>query len=505
MNRRTFVATALAGASLAPFAALAPVRAALQTTGAVDVVERFGFVPDGRTDNYDAFHRFAAEVNRRGGGRYVFPPGTYYVGRYRGEPGRAEVRNSVLRGCDGLALSGAGAKILLNGRYHRGPGQGRLKSSFMPFDLWNCRNVRISGFEIDGGVRNMTRDPGTTEIYSHLIALNGCVDVVLEDLDLHHSQTDGVYLYQAGFSPRARAGTACRNVTLTNVRCHNNARGGLAALNVYGLLATDCRFSENGTTGLGTYRGHAPGFGVDVEPDQFNASDVDVKTGNLEFRRCQFNDNISAILAAYAGRYRGYLRVIDCTSSNRFGHPNHMIVAWPGALVQGGRHDAGKGTVWTAWQQERGGDLTLRGTEILTSGLYGVFHAFPGNLVRLEDVRITGTHSEPGTHGIVLGIQADPGGGRRNVLRGCEIFIPAARRSRKLAYDYEVSLHRTLSEGNLFRTDLPAAGGAHFCTEYAAGTVARGDRYRGTAPGPGDSFRPYHMARHDSRQPFSKG
>src|SRR5918993_5765275 len=82
MKRRDFVAGLLGTAAL-PLGATA-FRAAAQPAGeAVNVVERFGLVADGRTDNYLAFHRWAAHVNRVGGGHYVFPPGTYYVHKYR--------------------------------------------------------------------------------------------------------------------------------------------------------------------------------------------------------------------------------------------------------------------------------------------------------------------------------------------------------------------------------------------------------------------------------------
>src|SRR5687768_9928269 len=82
MHRRDFVTGLLCSAAL-PLGAVA-FRAAAQPAGEpVDVVERFGFVADGRTDNYDAFHRWAAHVNRVRGGNYLFPPGTYFVRKVR--------------------------------------------------------------------------------------------------------------------------------------------------------------------------------------------------------------------------------------------------------------------------------------------------------------------------------------------------------------------------------------------------------------------------------------
>lgn len=500
LDRRTFLGGLNAGLTLPGVGA----RAQPAPGPAIDVVRAFGFVPDGRTDNYHAFHRWAAHVNRIRGGNYLFPPGVYYVHRFRTPaPGAREaVSNSSIVGCDGLAISGYGARILLNGRFHRSPGRGFDHAIFMPFEFAWCRNVRIAGFEVDGGVLGMTRDPRASEVYAHLIALGGCSNVELEDLHLHHSQTDAVYVYQAGWEPGRRRGAACRNVTLRRVRCAKNARGGLAALQVSNLLCVDCAFSNNGA-GLGRYMAHAPGFGVDVEPDYYSASDVDIRTSNLEFRNCRFEGNVSAFLAAYSRRYAGYLRLIGCASSNPLGHPHHLIICWPGALVEGGEHDLGTGTFYPSWQGEHGGDVTIRNCLIRTAGLYGLLHAEQGNLVRLDGVRVTGTHRVPGSHGWALAVQADPGGGRRNSVRNCEIFIPAQRKSPVYPFDYEVSFHHTVSEQNLFRTDLSASGGQHFCVEYGRATVARNDRYQGTLAGPRDSFRPGHMSEHDTRLAFT--
>lgn len=513
MHRRDFVAGLLCSAAL-PLGAVAFRAAAQAGAEPVNVVERFGFVGDGRTDNYDAFHRWAAHVNRVRGGHYVFPPGTYFIRRYRTKIHETrdprEIINPIIDQADGLTITGYGAKIRLNGAFHRsnrkgpdGRAVGLYTGVVMPFTIHRSRNVTIKGFEIDGGVREMSREIDVAECYAGLIALHGCTGVLLEDLDLHHCQTDGVYLTSSFEGTRlggGRPSLANRDVVIRRVKSHDNARGGCGVFHVYGLLCEDCAFNNNGRQGK--YLPHPPQFGVDVEPD-YVLPDVDILTGNIEFRRCEFMGNISALLAGYADRYRGYLRVIDCRSSSAPEGLYHMILNWRGGLVQGGVHDAGDAVIGLSWQEQTGGDMTVRDCEIRCSGLYGVSHYFDGNLARLENVKIVGTQREPGTHGELLLIRANPGGGRRNVLKGCEIVVPAARKSRANAYDYEVLLHHTRSEGNIFRTDLPATGGQHFAVGYDASSVARGDRFRGTAPGPGDSIRPGHNSSHDTRLPFS--
>lgn len=494
---------------LATTAAATPQSTSAETT-ATNVAEAFGFVPDGTTDNYAAFHRFAAHVNHVGGGNYMFPPGTYFVHTFRipkvsGHP-YGGTKNSIIDRVSGLRIRGHGARIRLNGAFHRsarsiqgGGPVGHETGPFMPFEIHRSRDVEIHGFEIDGGVLSTTRDRDLGESYASLIAIHGCSNVLLEDLDLHHCQTDGIFISSSFLG--GKPSIASRNIRLNRVKCRDNARGGLAVIQVVGLECANCAFSGNGRQ-LGRYQPHAPRFGVDIEPDYADPTWVDALTGDISFRNCDFADNGSALLAGYTDRFKGYLRVIDCRSSNRQNGSYHMVLCWPGAVIEGGRHDAGDGTIWLSWQGQRGGEILIRNTEILTSALYGIIHGYNGNLVQLDQVHISGTHKIAGTHGQVLAIQADPGAGRRNLVRRCEIFIPSSRKSRDHNYDYEVSFRYTLSQSNLFRTNLTAVDQEHFCTEYGVLAVARSDSFRGTLPGPSDSFRPVHNSTHDTRERY---
>ncbi len=516
MHRREFLAgTAASAAAVRPRAA---------ADSAVNVVTAFGFVPDGRTDNYAAFRRLAAAATARGGGRYRFPPGEYYVARYRTTKAYQrpeylaarpqDVTNARYQRCRGLELIGTGAKIRLNGRFHRsarlnseGVISGLLAGVFMPFELSHCENVTISGFEIDGGVLQMTKDAGVDEAYAYLVALHACRNVTLRDLHLHHCQTDGILLHDDSMLSGAR-GTACRDIRIERVRCINNARGGLAPLQVLGLICTDSAFNGN-AYGTGNYGHHAPGFGVDVEPDHRRPADVDTKTGNLHFERCEFMDNASAFLAAYTDSFQGYLRIINCNSRNGNNTPNPIILCWPGpvlrqggALFQGGTHDLGSGTFWTGWSGEYGGDLIVKDASFSGDGPYGIFHAHENNRVTLDGVTLVGRHSSGGA-GAFPAIEADPGGGRRNVVRNCRFVIPAARKSPQPPYEPVSSINFADCSGNRFETDLPGRGGAQFVVYYHPNARISGDRFRGTAPGLHDTITP-NGALFDTRQAFSR-
>lgn len=517
MNRREMIGGMVSASALVRATGWGAVAAACGSgtalaQGAVDVVERFGFVGDGRTDNYEAFHRLADHASRTGGGSYVFPAGTYYVARHRERPygfrDRRFVMNAEYLDCDRLTLSGYGAKIVLNGRFHRSGRRGTdgltvgiHTAVFMPFEFRRCRNLTISGFEMDGGNARMTRDGPVTEGYSHLIALNSCSDVLLQDLDLHHGQVDGIYLSDDVANGGPTPGRACRNIRLRNVKCRNNARGGLAVIQVFGLSAVECEFSGNGYPG-GNYVYHPPGFGVDIEPDRAREGvDIDTKTGNLEFVRCNFYDNVSAILAAYSNSFKGYCRFIDCNTRNRQGD-NHIIANWPGegVLIEGGEHDAGPGCIYLSWQGQTGCRTTLRNLTIRSSNQFGLLHAFDGNLAVVEGCSLIGTHRTPNLGNFPF-IAADPGRGRRNVFARNRIFLPAASKDRSQAMDVGPNIHHTDLTGNEYSTDL-AIRGEYFLAAFDPSCSVRNERFRGRFPGPQDTIRP--TPDHDSRTPYSR-
>lgn len=509
MKRRTFLAGAAAAAVLGPKVA----RASVQREEAINVVERFGFVPDGRADNYAAFHRLADFANAARGGRFHFPEGDYAVQRYRTAPyGTRDpqvVRNATFLDLDRLELSGRGARILLNGRFHRSGQMGRdgltlgiHNVHFMPFDIRRCRNVRIAGLEIDGGAGDTTRDIAVLEGYAHLIALNSCTDVLLEDLDLHHALSDGIFLGDDVSHTGVLPGRVCRNVRLRNVKCRHNARGGLAPLHVLGLLAEDCDFSGNGFPGR--HGGHAPGFGIDFEPDRNRVGiDVDSLTGNAEFRRCTLFDNGSAILAAYIASYTGYCRFIDCDTRNGNDQGNHIIASWPGEglLIQGGQHDAGVGLINLSWQQP-GGTTRLKGLTLRSRNAFGILHAYAGNLAMVEDCDIIGTHREP-DDGPFIFFGQDPGGGRRNLFRGNRLFLPAAHKGIGAPFQVECTFANTDLADNLYRTDLARPGEFFARNADPATCSARNERFQGAFPGRQDSFRPEISETYDTRRPVS--
>ena len=271
------------------FCVVAPRLAEHPSTGIAVSVKDFGAKGDGSTDDYDAMQAAASYICKVGG-TLVYPPGTYYIARYRitGGPNLNTVQNITYRGCDHVVVSGYGAKLLVNGNFtqhadlYQGPYAYSYTSTVIPFDFIDSRAFTLVGFEMDGGVRYMHRDKGVVESAAHGIRTSHCREYVLASLNVHHFQTDGVCL---------GCGTlADRNAYIFDVTATNNARMGLTIAQAVGVLVDSSNFEYSGRT-EGDYPGHPPAAGVDVEPT-FAPPVTDVKTGGLAFVLCHFEENV---------------------------------------------------------------------------------------------------------------------------------------------------------------------------------------------------------------------
>jgi hypothetical protein len=271
-------------------------------------VKEFGAVGDGITDDYDAMKAAAAYICANGG-QLLYPPGRYRIGRYRvlGGPLRNDVTNITYSGCRNVTVSGYGATIDVKGDFVRTNDYSSAyygtfesyESEVIPFEMIHCSNFQIEGFELTGNVDAMRRDPGINESYAHGIATTYCSHYVIRDVNVHHFQTDGIYLGRGITEADAASGkphVADRDATLLNVRSSHNARQGLSVLQLRDGLFLDCAFSYSGVTG--PYGAHAPAAGVDVEPSVIVPA-VDVNTGGLDFVNCSFEENLGYEFTTY--------------------------------------------------------------------------------------------------------------------------------------------------------------------------------------------------------------
>jgi hypothetical protein len=250
------------------------------------------------TDDYEALQAAAAALSAKGGGTLLFPPGTYRINRYKitGGPHQNDVKDVVYRNCTGLHILGYGAKIDIKGDFHRsadyqaGEDWYSYSLTVQPFVFLGCNDFRVEGLELYGNVDKMTRDPKVVEgPGSGIITANTCRQYTFADIYVHHFETDGISL-----------GTdepiADRGAVLINVRSLYNARNALSIINLRGATFLRCEFSQSGRA-AGTYGSHAPGAGLDIEPEV----KADVPTGDFAFIECAFVNGTGSALDASGG------------------------------------------------------------------------------------------------------------------------------------------------------------------------------------------------------------
>jgi len=272
-----------------------PVRAAAggPASGPTVSVKEFGAKGDGRSDDYEALKTAAAFICSHPGQTLLFPAGVYRIAPFRitGGPNANKITNISYDGCRDVTISGVGAKIDVFGGFKRAAdyagGGGRFHYSYsnavIPFDIRNSSNFTLTGFEVNGNADKATRDKEVMESANDGISTDNCSNYTISNVNVHHFLTDGIYI-GAGSKH-----TADRNVTIMRVTSTNNARDGMSLIQVRDIQVLNSNFNENGRT-EGEYGGHSPSSGIDVEPNQIPPN-VDVETGGVEFRDCQFADN----------------------------------------------------------------------------------------------------------------------------------------------------------------------------------------------------------------------
>jgi len=327
--------TALAAAFYSPFSATPRAQLASPQAGSpalpvglpVYRVTNFGALPNDGKDDYDAM-QLAANAVCGTGGTLIYPPGVYQINRVKvmGGPNQNGVGDILYRHCDNVLISGRGAIIRIKGNFSRTAdyATGRFFRSYnngvVPFHFEESSNFTVEGFELHGGVDQMVRDPGVVEAGNAGISTFHCRHYTLRDLNIHHFHTDGIYI---GGSRQPD-----EDVLIERVSAHNNARLALAVIQARNVLVRDSNFSSSGRTGKYGY--HAPGMGVDVEPNYLTSP----PTENVRFEHCAFKDNIGGSFDAAHPDKTGTVTVTNCdlASPDDSVSVNVFIVTDPGEI-----------------------------------------------------------------------------------------------------------------------------------------------------------------------------
>jgi hypothetical protein len=208
-----------------------------------------------------------------------FPPGTYYIEKYRiyEGPHANGVQDITWTNCQNVTIQGYGATISSNGSFRRAADSSETSycNSVSPFRIINSNSFTIQGIELNGNVDKMTKAGGVVEGQDYGIITGGSKNLTIRDVDSHHWPTDGMVLGLL----QAPQYAADKNILLDNVWSHNNGRMGLTLSSVNGAMIVNYRCSQIGQGFTGTYGGHAPGSCVDIEPPTLG----DVMTGNILF------------------------------------------------------------------------------------------------------------------------------------------------------------------------------------------------------------------------------
>jgi len=251
----------------------------------------------------------------------IYPEGHYYIGEYQ-DGSDDDPENISFVNAHNVKLVGCGPEATTievmqtphkTEDYQSGDGKYSYskKSTVIPFYVVESHGLSIVGFNLDGNADQATRDPEVSEHGSIAIFVSGSYDYLVEDVEVHHFATDGLYIGAFEVKSTNDQGEtiviADRNVTIRDVHSHHNARQGMTVAQVNNLLVIDSRFTHSGST-EGSYGGLAPRAGVDIEP----VMPVDILTDDLVFQGTSFLDNLGSQIVASSPDRTGLVRLEDC-------------------------------------------------------------------------------------------------------------------------------------------------------------------------------------------------
>jgi len=257
-------------------------------------VKDFGAKGDGVTDDYGALKRAFAALNEARTGVLVFPPGRYYIKKYRIKLDQLDEENITLKNCSNVIIDLQGSEVRVNGAIHRGADRkGKIGwiseiNTVIPINLVNCSNITIKNGTLIGEARLMTRDSGTVEGACHGVRIANCHTITLDSLSINNFASDGLYIAGLYTQDSKKYGVST-NIVLKNVSFKGNARQGMSIVGARDVRCTECSFTEMGNTG-GSYGGHSPMAGVDIEPTE-RPPVAGAMTGEIYFENCKFGDN----------------------------------------------------------------------------------------------------------------------------------------------------------------------------------------------------------------------
>lgn len=173
----------------------------------------------------------------------------------------------------------------------------------------NSNNIRITGGELIGDVETHITTDGE---FGYGISLVSCSNVTITNTIIRKCWGDGIFIARDNWDSPTDV-RPCKNILIENVLCDSNRRQGLSVTAVNGLTILNSQFNNTGTI-----KYTAPGYGIDIEPNNQWESCT-----NISIKDCQFNNNIDAggtsdkSIVLYAPTYKNIsnVNISNCSCS----------------------------------------------------------------------------------------------------------------------------------------------------------------------------------------------
>lgn len=278
----------------------------------VKSIKDFGAKGNGVANDHNAFVQAASFFNaRNGNGKLVIPNGTYIVGQQTRKQGIYKGQNVfTLKGASNFKIEGGSNSII---KYKDDVRYGTFlpytnkpysstdkivrKSEYLStvgncFYFNNCRNIELSGLQINGNADNAIKggrygDKGIQAPYSGVSIRDGNT-LTIENCKVINFGLDGIYISTTANS------TVRNDIMVNNTVCEYNGRQGLSIVGATGVQVNNSKFNYTGKGKLGSN----PKAGIDIEPNKGS------KARDIIITNCEMVDNAGVAFISMNGDAR---------------------------------------------------------------------------------------------------------------------------------------------------------------------------------------------------------
>jgi hypothetical protein len=300
------------------------------------------------------------------------------------------ILNMELRGVSNVIFRGNGATISVKGNFtrkttrtlHNGGWKVSNYNQVCPLVFTDSKNITIENLTVDGHVQQMKQDslPGyLIEGDNYGLKIQSCDNVTVSNSTFKDFATDGI-LVDISSTTKNKTYHASNNVVFNQVHSVYNGRLALFMGNVWNFQCNQCDLSHTNDS-LGTYPGHGPGKGVDIEPVRYYGVatlGIDSMTQNIWFNNCSFVDNFGGVLSSVISSTVKDVYFNGGIMDNRKYNNNYMLIMGTNNMVVDNVDMwAGTGCIYTSWSTGLGQKSTIKNSRLHAKG-QGIIGAVNG-------------------------------------------------------------------------------------------------------------------------------